>query len=278
MKLEGKVVALTGAGSGIGRELASQLAQRGAVLALSDQRLDTLEETVDGLRSAGALVSCQQTDVSQPEQMTRWAEAIVNEHGGVDIFISNAGIALPWRAFEDVSYEALRRIVDVNLWGTIHGAIAFLPHLRSRTEASFVTIGSAAGLIPSAKQAGYCTSKFALRGFTESLRMELAGTKIHVLLVLPGGIRNTSILSMATGLTSDEAQALVRLQERVARTTPSRAAACIIKGIERDRKRVLIGFDAAVLDAIARLLPTGYARLLQPLSAKLEKMAGLTTR
>jgi NAD(P)-dependent dehydrogenase (short-subunit alcohol dehydrogenase family) len=271
MRLIGKVVAVTGAGGGIGRQLAVGLVSRGSALAVSDQRADSLDETVHLAQKAGGNISAQALDVTDCDMVHSWAKSVVSEFGRVDVLINNAGVTLPWRALEEVTLEQFRRIVEINLWGAVHTTLAFLPLLRERPEAAIVNVGSLASLVAFPKQVGYCTSKFALRGFTEGLHSEMAGSRVHVTLVLPGSVRGTGIMRNALGTTPAEVTATEALQNLPLTSDALGAADKIIVGIERNRHRVIIGKDARILGVLARLFPASYPQILRPMARSLER-------
>ena len=271
MQLSGKVIALTGAGGGLGRQLACELALRGAAVSLCDLRLTGVEETARLVRRAGGTATPYRVDVTDRMQVHDWANKTSLEHGVVDVLINNAGITLPWRLIDEVPYEHLRAVVDVNLWGAIHGTLAFLPVLRLRPESAIVTIASIGSLAALSRQIGYCTSKFAVRGFVEGLRMELAGTNTHCMLVMPGRVRGTQIMKKALGMTTEEATAVARLEGLPVATPLDRAARYIASGIEHDKARVLVGMDARLMAGLVRLCPAHYTTLLKPLAARLSK-------
>jgi NAD(P)-dependent dehydrogenase (short-subunit alcohol dehydrogenase family) len=205
--------------------------------------------------------------------MQAWAAAVVARYGHVDVLFNNAGMILPTKPIEELSPAELRRIVDVNLWGPVYGSLAFLPHLKQRPAANLVTVASIAGEIAFAEQVAYCMSKFAVRGFTEGLRMELLGTNVSVTVVVPGTVL-TDIVRNSPGFSSDDAAAAQRSMARLPlKTQPAHAAARIIQAVERKRPRVVIGKDAALLDIVARLFPGQYSRLLGPLAARVSSAA-----
>lgn len=260
MEFKDKVVVVTGAGSGIGRELAWQLAARGAILVLNDLREDTLEETWQelpprcrGLRRA--------FDVSKREEVEAFAQLVADDLGGVDVVINNAGFSLRQKPVAQSSVEDFERTLAVNLWGVIYGSLAFLPHLLRRgREASLVNISSVFGLFAFPGSGPYNTSKFAVRGFTESLRVELKD-RLHVCCVHPGGIK-TNIHNYVEMEEGPERDRFLRNFEKQARTTAFDAAHAIIRGIEKRKRRVLIGNDARFIDIVARLLPGRYEEVL----------------
>lgn len=259
--LNGKVAAITGAGSGIGRALALQLAAKGATVALNDHNVATLAETYDAVMASGGKASTHPFDVSDKKKVHAFAEDVIRQHGQADIVINNAGTSLGNMDVVDVTYEEMEWLFGINLWGVIYGTKAFLPHLLTRPEASIVNISSVFGIIGVGVQMPYSTTKWAVRGFTESVRMNLLDTNICVTQVHPGGIdtnivNNSRFRANQRGNRAEMAKAF----KEVAKTTAAEAARQIIKGIERKKWRVLIGRDARFIDKMARLFPTKYAR------------------
>lgn len=262
--LAGKIVVITGASSGIGRALAVNMASRGAFLALADINPQGLAETEKALKPACSHLRTYELDVSDREAVYRFADQVAQDFGQVDVVINNAGVALS-ETVENMTYEDFEWIMNINFWGVVYGTKAFLPYLRKAPEACVVNLSSVFGLIGVPTQAAYNASKFAVRGFTEALRLELAGSTVHAVCVHPGGIK-TNIARNARFHTSldgslDRSQAVADF-DRIARTTPEQAAETIVQAVRRNRERVLIGTDARVIDWVQRLLPDRYTKLL----------------
>jgi butyryl-CoA dehydrogenase len=255
-----KVAVITGAGSGIGRELALQLARRGAVLALNDWNETTLGETWAALPEPARGLK-RAFDVGDREAMYAFATAVGEQLGRVDIVVNNAGMSVRQQSVASLPLEDYERTLNVNLWGVIYGTYAFLPHLRERApEASLVNISSVFGLFAFPGSAPYNTSKFAVRGFTETLRVEL-GKLMHVCCVHPGGIA-TNIHRNVEIDNPEERERFIRNFEKQAITTAPEAARKIIRAIEGRKQRLLIGRDAYWIDKVTRLLPASYERVL----------------
>jgi NAD(P)-dependent dehydrogenase (short-subunit alcohol dehydrogenase family) len=275
----GKVCVVTGAGSGIGRALALGLARRGARLALSDVDEVGLEETAEAARAAGAEVATERLDVSDRGAMTAYAEAVAARSGVVHQLYNNAGIAHSHTVLES-DYAEYERVFGVNLWGVIHGTKAFLPHLIASGDGHVTNISSLNGFLAQDEMSHYCTSKFAVRGFTETLRIEMlqAGHRVGVTVVHPGGIRTniaTAALDAARSFgleVTAEHEARRRMyNEKLLRMDPARAAEIIIKGVEADKPRVLVGNDAKAVDVLVRLFPARYPKLSLALQRRMAK-------
>jgi NAD(P)-dependent dehydrogenase (short-subunit alcohol dehydrogenase family) len=268
----GRVAAVTGAGSGIGRALARELAARGAHLALSDIDEGGLGETVmlcEATARGGAAVkiTSQRVDVARRDAVYAWADRVAADHGQVNLVVNNAGVALA-ATVAAMSYEDLEWLMSINFWGVVHGTKAFLPHLKAAGEGHVVNMSSVFGLISVPGQAAYNAAKFAVRGFTDALRMELEmeDCGVSCTTVHPGGVK-TNIArraridpSVTVGRGGPDA---VRDDfDKLARTTPGSAARQILLGVTRNRRRVLVGADAAVIDLVSRLPAGAYQRAI----------------
>lgn len=259
-----KVIAVTGAGSGIGRALALELCRRGARLSLADVDAPGLQETVRLLEKPSDRVYSQRVDVGVREDVEAWAQATQAHFGQVNGIINNAGVALSGPV-SGVSIEDYEWVMQVNFWGVVYGTKVFLPLLKASGDGHIVNISSVFGLSAQPLMSGYNASKYAVRGFTESLRQDLRmeGSKVSATCVFPGGVRTAIARSArigggfeaATGTTPRDAK--VRFEARFI-STPESAAQAIVGGILRDRARVLIGPDAHVLDLCVRAMPSLY--------------------
>lgn len=257
---EGKCAVITGAGSGIGRALALQLNREGCHLYLSDINPATLEETVTLLTRSEVSCDRQELDVANRTAVHAWADRIAAERGSVDIVINNAGVGLGDRV-EDMAYEDLDWLMGVNFWGVVQGSMAFLPLLKKSPQGHLVNVSSLFGIIGVPTQSAYNAAKFGVRGFTESLRQEMAGSNVHVCCVHPGGIKtNIARDSRGGDGTAEDRDARFR---KIAMTSPESAAAQILKAVEKRKPRLLLGTDAKVATLISRLFPVGYGRLLR---------------
>jgi NAD(P)-dependent dehydrogenase (short-subunit alcohol dehydrogenase family) len=269
----GKVAAITGAASGMGRELALELARRGCHLAISDVNEAGLAQTVELAQAVGDVtITSQKLDVADRAAMHAWADRVVADHGKVNLIFNNAGVALG-ATVEGVSYEDFEWIVGINFWGVVYGTKAFLPHLKASGEGHIINVSSVFGLIGVPTQGTYNATKFAVRGFTEALRQELDITRspVSATSVHPGGIK-TNIAKAArfdksaADITGQEKGESTAQFEKLFITTAAKAALIILKAVENNKRRVLVGPDAYVIDAMQRLLPTGYQAIVSRLS------------
>jgi NAD(P)-dependent dehydrogenase (short-subunit alcohol dehydrogenase family) len=258
---EGKVAVVTGAGSGLGRALAVRLAGQGASLALSDTDADGLAGTVDRARAAGAEVYEEQVDVADRAAVGAHARGVRAHFGVVHQIYNNAGIAYVG-PIDEVGYDDLDRVMDVNFWGVVHGTKEFLPHLIESGDGHVVNVSSVFGLLAAPWMAGYDASKFAVRGFTEALRGELLAARhpVRVTCVHPGGMR-TPIVRHADAAPGEDLAAVERLFRLIAVTTPDAAARAILRGVRMRRARVLIGPDARLADLTHRVFGSQYERV-----------------
>ncbi len=244
-----RVAAITGAASGIGRALAVDLASRGCHLALSDIDEVGLAETVALCEGAGIKVTSQRLDVADRDAVFAWAEAVVADHGKVNLIFNNAGVALA-ATIEAMSYDDFAWLMNINFWGVVHGTQAFLPHLKRAGEGHIVNVSSVFGLVGIPSQSAYNAAKFAVRGFAESLRIELDVERCGVssTVVHPGGIRtniaaNARIDESASALSGTKTkQELATDFKRVARTSPESAAKQILSAVLSNRRRALVRF------------------------------------
>jgi NAD(P)-dependent dehydrogenase (short-subunit alcohol dehydrogenase family) len=265
--LNGRIAAITGAGSGIGRALAEELSRRGTHLALSDVNEVGLAETVARCEGRGVKVTSQIVDVADRAAVEAWADSVVEEHGAVNLIFNNAGVAVA-ATVESMSYEDFEWLMNINFWGVVHGTKAFLPHLKASGEGHVVNVSSVFGLVSIPSQSAYNAAKFAVRGFTDSLRIELeidpcgvSATTIH-----PGGIatniaRDARVDDSVADVAGSTEEAMVEF-DKFLRTPPEKAARQILKAVERNRRRALIGPDAVVFDAVSRLPAGLYQRVL----------------
>ncbi|MCX5849540.1 MAG: SDR family NAD(P)-dependent oxidoreductase [Deltaproteobacteria bacterium] len=280
--LNNKVAAITGAASGIGRALALNLTDEGCHLAISDINEAGLQETADMVRSRrkNVRVTTHKVDTADREQVRRYAEEVMKAHGAVHIIINNAGVVIA-ETLEDLSYEDFEWLMGINLWGVVYGSKEFLPYLKQQDCAHIVNISSVNGIFTNPNNGPYCTAKFAVRGFTETLAQELADTNIKVSCVHPGGIKTNIAANARFYKASDESinkeDAAVLFTRAIAGTTADKAAKIIIAGIKKDKLRIMVGPDAYVMDWLKRLFPVGFQKLAGRKTAPrwMKKRAGI---
>jgi NAD(P)-dependent dehydrogenase (short-subunit alcohol dehydrogenase family) len=253
----------------------SPAAAEGAQLAISDVNQDGLEETSQlALKQAakpGVKISKHLVDVSDRERMEAFVNEVIAEHGRAHLVINNAGVGLGGST-EELSIEDYEWLLGINLWGVIYGTKLFLPILRQQPRGHIVNISSVFGIVAPPGHSAYATSKFAVRGFTESLRHELKGSHIAITSVHPGGIRTNIARNARTGAGVDPSvvEREIEFFDKVAKTLPETAADVIVRGVLNDKEKILIGSDAWLIDKIQRLMPVRYWNLLGKI---LEKMA-----
>ena len=268
-RFEGKVAVITGAGSGIGRALALNLAKRGVKLALSDIDADGLAETVRQTKALGADVKSDRLDVTERETVLAYADAVVAHFGTVNHVYNNAGIAYNGDV-ERTSFKDIERIMEVDFYGVVNGTKAFLPHLIASGDGHVVNISSLFGLIAVPGQSAYNAAKFAVRGFTEALRQEMLIAKhpVKVTCVHPGGIK-TAVARNATVAEGDNAQTVAEFfDKRLALHTPEMAAETIINAVAKGHARVVVGWEAKALDVLARIIGPRYQRIIAALVSR----------
>jgi NAD(P)-dependent dehydrogenase (short-subunit alcohol dehydrogenase family) len=257
------VAVVTGAGSGMGRCLAQQLATAGASVALADVNERNLQETASLLKGSTGKVTRHLVNVADEDQVRRFAEEVAAQHGRTTILFNNAGVAVLGH-FDEISLKDFRWLMGINFWGVVYGVTYFMPLLKKETRAHIVNTSSLLGFFGAAGQSAYCASKFAVRGFTESLHHELASTNVGVTCVHPGFVRTAIAKNAKPG---DRAGAGIQQDSiarfnRVARTDPQVAARKILRGVEQGKARILIGADAYFVDIWQRLKPESYWNLL----------------
>jgi NAD(P)-dependent dehydrogenase (short-subunit alcohol dehydrogenase family) len=259
--IEGRVAAVTGAASGIGRALSVELVRRGAHVAVSDVDEAGLAETVLKVERAGTgtKVTSATVDVADREAVHDWADAVVAEHGRANLIFNNAGVGVG-ATIEAISYEDFDWLMGINFWGVVHGTKAFLPHLKASGAGHVVNISSVFGLFAVPTQSAYNAAKFAVRGFTDCLRMELEieGAPVSATTIHPGGIRtniarNARMHPDLTGMSGDGNDDFATQFDKLARTSPEKAANQILAAVEANKRRALIGPDAKLLDLLSRL-------------------------
>lgn len=273
--VNGGVAVVTGAASGIGAALAGQLAAKGCNLALADRNLEGLAKVAAAARAKGVKVSEHALDVADAAAVAAFPAAVLAEHGRVTLLVNNAGVALMGR-FDQLALSDFEWLMDINFWGPVRLTHAFLPALLAAPKAHVVNVSSVFGLFAPPGQAAYVASKFAVRGFSESLRHELEGTNIGLTVVHPGGVK-TAIADSArisSGIDPALGKEATAAFNTLLRTSADDAAATILRGIERQAPRVLIGGDAKAGDVIQRLMPGTYWGLMKSQTSKLKRYIG----
>ena len=268
--LKDKVAVVTGAGSGIGRALAQLLAQKGCRLALADIDEASLKQTANEL---SAEVITQKLDVANRAAVYAFADTVKQHFGSAHVVVNNAGVALT-QSVNEMSWEDFEWLMGINFWGVTYGTKAFLPTLLAQNEGTIVNLSSVFGIIAVPTQSAYNAAKFAVRGFTEALRHELKDTQVRAISVHPGGIR-TNIVRASRFYRDPFGQTdknrIVERFEKMARTTPEKAAATIVRAIEKGSPRVLIGADAHLIDQIQRMMPESYNVVMNAVMQRMNK-------
>ncbi|HVE59792.1 MAG TPA: SDR family NAD(P)-dependent oxidoreductase [Pyrinomonadaceae bacterium] len=262
------VAVITGAASGIGRALAVRFAEEKiAGVAICDVNEQGLNETFEMVEKLGAAVSKHLVDTSKLEQIERLKTEVLEKHGKATHLINNAGVGL-MGTFEQISLEDFEWLMSINFWGVVYGCKVFLPVLRQQEAAHIVNISSVFGLVAPPEQTAYCASKFAVRGFTESLRHELEETNVRVSTVHPGGIKTNIARNSRIGekTPEDYKDQGVKFFDKVALTSPEQAAETIINGIKAENPRILIGKDAHAINYVSRLFPKKYLKVVEKLA------------
>ena len=260
------VVVITGAASGIGRALALRLSKEQiAGIAISDVDDAGLAETASLIK--GTRASTHGVDVSKLDDITRLAEEVISAHGRATHLVNNAGVGI-LGTFEQLSLDDFEWLMGINYWGVVYACKVFMPILREQRHAHIVNVSSVFGLIAPPEQSAYCSSKFAVRGFTESLRNEMLGSNIAVSCVHPGGIKTNIVRNsrVGTGAPTEWKAQGTKFFDKVARTTPEAAAEAIVKGIKAGEPRILIGADAKAISLLSRLFPRKHLKMLERLS------------
>jgi butyryl-CoA dehydrogenase len=269
MELQGRVAAVTGAGSGIGRAVALELARRGCGLAVSDVDGEGLDGTVGLLDAMSAQSTHHIVDVADRQAVEDWAGKVVAEHGRANIIVNNAGVALG-ATVEAMRYEDLEWLMGINFWGVVHGTKAFLPHLKASGDGHIVNVSSVFGLVGIPSQSAYNAAKFAVRGFTEALRIELdqEGAGVSCTTIHPGGIktniaRNARFDDETVRMLGQDPDRLADAADRAFLTTPEKAAKVIVAALEGNKRRAFIGPDAHAFRLLSQLPPGVYQNLIR---------------
>jgi NADP-dependent 3-hydroxy acid dehydrogenase YdfG len=266
----GKVAVVTGAGSGIGQALAIELARSGARVAISDVNTEGLAATEERLKAIGAQVKADRLDVTERLAFELYADAVKEHFGKVNQIYNNAGIAFAGD-IEVSPFKDIEKVMDVDFWGVVNGTKVFLPHLVESGDGHVINISSVFGLFSVPGQAAYNAAKFAVRGFTEALRQEMmaAGHPVKVTTVHPGGIKTNIARNMTTVEAVNKHELAKTFDNKLASTSPEKAARVILDGVRKNRARVLVGADAKALDLIVRITGSGYQRLFSTVMSRI---------
>lgn len=275
---QNKVAAITGAASGMGRTLAVELARRGCHLSLSDVNEAGLQETAQQARAHGVKVTTTRVDTSSRDAVYAWADQTARDHGKINLIFNNAGVALA-AALDTVKPEDFHWIMNINFWGVVWGSQAFLPHLKASGDGHVINTSSLFGLLSVPGNGTYNATKFAVRGYTEALRMELEvmGSPVSATCVHPGGIRTNIARTArmdpgAKAITGMEAEEATKRFDKLLNTTTAESAALqILKAVEKNRRRVLVGIDAKFLDKVVRLLGSWYQPIIISATRKMAR-------
>lgn len=272
--LHGKVAVVTGGGSGIGKATAVALAGQGVIVCVADLDPLTAKRTAEMITAAGGRAAAYVVDITAEDQMRELSESTVRDHGAVDIVVNCAGIFALFHRMVETPLELHRKIWEVNYLGVLHGSYFFLPHLLTRPRANLVNVASYAGILGVPGITPYVASKFAVRGLTEAIRMEVGAKPVTVTLVYPGATK-TAIMANATGGDDVQRAKLQGSLDSSKATSPETAARLIVNGIRKDKPRVLTGTDTKLLDTVVRVAPGAYARFLRkPLQRNLQGILG----
>jgi NAD(P)-dependent dehydrogenase (short-subunit alcohol dehydrogenase family) len=269
MELAGRTAVITGAGGGIGRAIAESLARRHCNLALADIDSAALERAAADLSAGGIRISRHVLDVSDAKAVAALPVEVLAAHPRVELLVNNAGVALGGN-FEQVGEADFEWLFGINFWGVVRMTRAFLPLLRAAPEARLVNLSSVFGLIAPPGQTAYAASKFAVRGFSDALRHELAGSSVGVTVVHPGGV-NTAIARNArvhASASANEIESTRHAFQAALRLPAAVAGETIVRAVEQRRSRVLVGRDARIIAAAERLSPVSYWRLLQRITPR----------
>jgi len=272
-QLKDSVIAITGAGSGIGQSLALECARQGSNLAISDINLKALQETRSQILALypSTNILIHEINVASKDQVFQWSDDVFAHFGKINVIINNAGVALS-ATVEAMQYEDFEWLMDINFWGVVHGCKAFLPHLKQSSWGHIVNVSSLFGLISTPNTSAYNAAKFAVKGFSESLRIELMMThkQLDLSCVHPGGIKTNIANYARDGGDKVGSAGRMTTQERsdnfndkFAKTTPEQAAKIIINGIIKKQPRILVGLDAKILDLLQRFLPVKYQKVVK---------------
>jgi butyryl-CoA dehydrogenase len=260
--LKNKVVIVTGSGSGLGQALANRLSKEGCILVLNDINDHGLNNTKKEINESGGKASVHLYDLSQHQNVQMFCNEVIDKYGHVDVLINNAGQTIGRMKTYEISLKYWDLIMGINFWGALYCIKYFYPYLQKRPESHIVNISSIYSLMGAGNRGAYCASKFALRGLTESIIQETYNTSVGVTSVLPGAISTNIAVNSKGWKYPDEKKHAIEAQVRIARTSPQKAADKIVKAIKGNKRRIIIGWDARLLDVLNRLFPVYSGKLL----------------
>lgn len=266
MNFQDKVIVVTGAGGGVGRQLVLQLLRKGATVAAVDINLKTLEETKAFAGENSARVSIHQADITDKARVQALAREVKDAHGHIDGLINNAGIIQDFVTLVDLEDRSVERLMNINFYGMLNMTRAFVPFLAERNEACIGNVASMGGFLAVPGQSMYGASKAAVKVATEGLRMELSQTGISVSLIIPGGIETD--IKKNSGLANAEITEEAKKKAGIKLTLPAVAAETIIRGLEKKKPKILVGSDCKAMDILYRLMPGQAVKIISRVMAK----------
>jgi short-subunit dehydrogenase len=266
MNFQDKVIVVTGAGGGVGRQLVLQLLRKGATVAAVDINLKTLEETKAFAEENSARVSIHQADITDKVRVQALAREVKEAHGHIDGLINNAGIIQDFVTLVDLEDKNVERLMNINFYGMLNMTRAFIPFLAERSEACIGNVASMGGFLAVPGQSMYGASKAAVKVATEGLRVELSQTGISVSLIIPGGIETD--IKKNSGLANAEITEEAKKKAGIKLTSPTVAAETIIRGLEKKKPKILVGSDCKAMDILYRLMPNQAVKIISRVMAK----------
>ena len=259
MNVQDKVFVVTGAGGGIGGQIVLTLLSKGARVAAVDLKEEALQSLMESAGSYRAALSLHPLNITDRDAVAHLPESVIEAKGHIDALINCAGIVQPFVKVNDIEFDAIERVMDVNFYGTLYMSKAFLPHLLKRPESYLVNVSSMGGFLPVPGQSIYGASKAAVKLLTEGLYAELLGTSVHVSVVFPGATNTNITKNSGVGapahMPDDAAKNFPML-------SPEKAAEIIVHGIERNRPQIFTGKDSRLMNRLYRLNPVYATKLI----------------
>lgn len=260
MKLQNKVFVVTGAGGGIGGEIAAVLLNRGAKVAAIDLREESLQQFKSKHSNAGSSLTVHAINISDRDSVSKLPERIKKAHGNIDGLINCAGIIQPFVKVNDLDFDAIERVMNVNFYGTVNMIKAFLPHLLKRPEGYIVNVSSMGGFLPVPGQSIYGASKAAVKLLTEGLYAELLDTNVHVSVVYPGATKTN--ITENSGVKAPSIPSQEGKQQNFPMLAADKAAEIIVTGIEKNKPQIYTGNDSKLMNKLYRLNPVFATKLI----------------